>query len=240
VRTAVAALKMFLRIYKRTDLADHPLLTMFAKGAQNLAPLPKEKISVWNPEQVLERLRNQPRPSAFLSCAREALVLLLLATGWRIDDVWKLGMKAIFSEDRVTVFFQEKRKCKVKKKHTLSRAISSFPSDKRVCPVEALKTYVEKAKKVRKDHLFLFVSSLGFRASKDTLRRWTRDFLLKCGITASAGSCRSAATSSALERNWPMDQILASAGWSSENTFRRFYERKVLPKDVPLNLLADK
>jgi hypothetical protein len=63
VRTAVAALKFFLRIYKRHDLADHPLLTMFAKGAQNQAPLPIEKPTIWNPEVVLNWLRARPHPS---------------------------------------------------------------------------------------------------------------------------------------------------------------------------------
>jgi integrase len=240
VRTAVAAMKMFLRVYKRQDLADHPLLNMFAKGAQNLAPLPKEKPSIWNPETVLEHLKKTPRPSSFFPCAHEALILLLLATGWRVDDVWKLNGRIEFSGETMVVFFREKRKCKIKGKHTLSRTISRFRENERVCPVVAMERYLSVCQKLRKNDSFLFVSSLGVRASKDTLRRWARDLLLKCGISASAGSCRSAATSSALARNWPLDQIMQSAGWSSETTFRKFYDRKVLPVDVPLNLLHAK
>ncbi len=240
VRSAVSALKFFLRIYKRQDLADHLLVTMFSKGAQNLAPLPKQKMTIWNPQLILDWLKSHPRPHVFLPSAREALILLLLATGWRIDDVWKLDGKVIISDDALTVFFCEKRKCKIKGKHTLSRGIARFSVDERICPVKAILSFLELAKKVRKTDAFLFVSSLGLRASKDTLRRWTVDQLQMCGITSSAGSCRSAATSSALERNWPLDQIMHSAGWSSENTFRRFYDRKVLPVVVPVNLLSQK
>jgi integrase len=238
IRTVVAALKFFLRVYKRADLSDHPLLSLFAKGAQNLAPLPREKPSIWNPETVLKELKSRPRPSSFLPCAREALLLLLLATGWRVDDAWKLDVKVNFTSESMIVFFRDKRKCKVKGTHTLSREIPAFSESERVCPVRALSSFVNLARKIRKkDSHYLFVSSLGLRASKDTLRRWVEVLLLSCGISASAGSCRSAASSSALERKWPLDQILKSAGWSSESTFRKYYDRKVRPVDAPLNLL---
>ncbi len=240
VSTAVAALKMFLRVYKRSDLADHPLLAMFAKGAKNLAPLPKEKPPIWNPEKVLQWLLTQPRPKSFILCASEALILILLATGWRVDDVWKLDAKVDLSDEKAVFFFREKRKCPIKGKHTLSRILPSFQGEKRVCPVQATREYVRLAQKIRKDQSCLFVSSLGVRASKDTLRRWVQDLLTKCGISATAGSCRSAATNSALNRNWPIDQIMKSAGWSSENMFRKYYERSVVLDDEPLNLLAAK
>jgi integrase len=166
--------------------------------------------------------------------------LVLLATGWRIDDVWKLDGCVNFSDEAMTVFFQERRKCKVKGKHTLSRSIARFHEDVRVCPVMAVFSFCKIAKSVRKVNSSLFVSLLGLRASKDTLRRWTVALLQSCGITASAGSCRSAATSSALARNWPIDQIMKLAGWSSESTFRKYYDRSVVSEDVPLNLFAAK
>jgi site-specific recombinase XerD len=219
VQTAVAALKMFLRVYKRADLADHPLLVLFAKGAQNLAPLPREKPTIWNPETVLDWLRTQPRPKTFIFCASEALILLLLSTGWRVDNVWKLSANVVVSDEHAVFFFHEKRKCKIKGKHTLSRVLPCYREQERVCPVKAVVEYVKIAQRIRKDNTCLFILSLGGRASKDTLRRWVEALLKKCGISATAGSCRSAAMSSALMRNWPVDQIMKSAGWSSESTF---------------------
>ncbi len=103
VRAAVAALKFFLKIYKPEDLAVHPLITMFGKGAQNLAPLLQERTTIWNPDSVLEWLKTQSIPSSFIACASEAVLLLLLATGWRIDDIWKLANKIEWS-GRVHVF----------------------------------------------------------------------------------------------------------------------------------------
>jgi integrase len=237
IRTVVAALKMFLRVYRRSDLADHSLLTLFAKGAQNLAPLPKEKMPIWNPDRVMSYLSSRPRPEVFLAVASEALILLLLATGWRVDDVWKLSANVVFSDEKAVFFFIQKRKCPIKGSYTLSRAIPRFKERERICPVKSIEFYLLLAQKLRKDFKPLFISSTGLRASKDSLRRWVVELLGKCGISASAGSCRSAATSSALLRNWSIDQILNSAGWSSESTFRKYYDRSVLKEDAPVNLL---
>jgi hypothetical protein len=219
------------------DLAEHPLIDLFSKGAQNLAPLPREKTEIWNPETVLEWLKTQPLPSSFLQCAREAIVLILLETGWRVDDVWKLSGWVEFSNVAATFFFAERRKCKIKGKFTLSQSVGRFSSCTRVCPVEATIRFCAKAKKIRKDEKFLFISSTGKRASKDTLKHWVELILLQAGIQASAGSCRSASTSAACERKRSINDILSSAGWSSENTFRRFYDRKVLSAQEPLNLM---
>jgi site-specific recombinase XerD len=237
IRSAVASLKFFLKIYKRVDLTTNPLLDMFAKGAQNLAPLPREKTDIWNPTTVLDWIESQPVPSDFLPCAREALILLLLATGWRVDDVWKLANRMSVTPEAAVFFFGAKRKCKIKGKFTVSQTIGRLTTNERLCPIRAVLSFREKANVFRKDSCFLFVSSTGHRASKDTLRHWVEWTLSRAGIFDSAGSCRSASTSAACARNRPIDAIMSSAGWSSETTFQRFYHRKVLPAHAPLNLL---
>jgi integrase len=236
VRTAVASLKFFLKVYNRLDLVNNPLLDMFSKGAQNLGPLPKEKNSIWDPNVVLLNIKNRPRPSSFLPLAREAIVLLLLATGWRVDDVWKLGCEVAFGSTMATFRFLEKRKCKIKGSYTVTQNVKRFASSPRICPVEAVRIFLERAKDVRGVVPFLFVTSKGNRPSKDSLRRWVCAELSAAGIQASAGSCRSASTSLASERSVSIDVIMRSAGWSSENTFRRFYQRKVSRLQDPINL----
>jgi integrase len=238
IRTAVAALKFFLKIYKRLDLVENPLLDMFAKGAQNLAPIPREKCEIWNPMTVLNWIQTQPVPSLFLPCAREAIVLLLLATGWRVDDVWKLSSRVLISNEAAMFTFVERRKCKIKGKFTVSQSVACFVESERICPVKAITRFQENASRLRKDEKFLFISSFGKRASKDTLRKWVQLLLSQAGIKDSAGSCRSASTSAACAKKRSIDEIMSSAGWSSESTFQRFYNRKVLPKHVPLNLMC--
>jgi integrase len=230
-------MKFFLKIYKRLDLSENPLLDFFSKGAQNMAPLPREKCEIWDPSTVLSWIQSQPIPSSFLSCAREAAILLLLATGWRVDDLWKLANKMQVTDEESTFYFASRRKCKIKGKYTLSQSVRRFKTNERVCPVRALVRFRDRANVIRKESMFLFVSSTGKRASKDTLRRWVQKILSQAGIQASAGSCRSASTSAACERNRSIDDIMKSAGWSSESTFRKFYHRKVVPSRMSLNLL---
>jgi site-specific recombinase XerD len=215
-------LKFFLKVYNRLDLVENPLIDMFSKGAQNLAPLPAEKLSIWDPNKVLETIKNRLHPSSFFLCAREAVLLLLLATGWRVDDVYKLACEVTVNSEMATFRFLEKRKCRIKGVHTVKELVKKFFSCPRICPVEAIHVFLSLAANIRRKTSFLFVSSTGLRASKDTLRRWVRDELLLAGIKASAGSCRSASSSLAFEKSVPIDIIMRSEGWSSENTFRQF------------------
>jgi site-specific recombinase XerD len=241
VKTASAALNFFLKVYRREDLVDHPLVALFTKGAKKLAPLPREKPTIWNPQTVLDWLNSQPIPTSLIECASEAVLLLLLATGWRVDDVWKLANRFECAGESARFFFRLKRKCPIKGNYTLSQSVTRLRENERVCPVRAVQHFLERAKSTRKIPCSsLFVSTTGTPASKDTLRRWVQDLLAKAGVFVSAGSCRSASTSAAFARNHSIDVILSSAGWSSESTFRRFYQREVLPVEASLNLMEDK
>ncbi len=147
------------------------------------------------------------------------MFVVLLATGWRVDDVWKLDCKVEWLEDSARFFFRERRKCPIKGSFTNSQTVGRFISDVRVCPVDAVHRFFQKAKEIRKlPSKSLFISSTGNAASKDTLRRWVIDLLAHVQIFDSAGSCRSASTSAAfLAGNRTIDEILSSAGWSSVN-----------------------
>ncbi len=94
----VSALNFFLRVFNLLDLVQNPLIDMFLKGAQNKAPLPVVKNSIWDPSKVLENIQKRARPLSFLLLAREAAILLLLATGWQVDDIWKLGLNVCVND----------------------------------------------------------------------------------------------------------------------------------------------
>jgi hypothetical protein len=47
-----------------------------------------------------------------------------------------------------------------------------------------------------------------------------------------AHSTRAAATSAANLNQVPIDIIMASAGWSSENTFAKFYKKPIIDQDT--------
>ena len=64
--------------------------------------------------------------------------------------------------------------------------------------------------------------------SKDTVARWLKQELKLEGIDTStfgAHSTRAASTSAAKAHNVSITTIMKSAGWSSESTFRKFYNK---------------
>jgi site-specific recombinase XerD len=238
IRAYVAALKYYLRLFQRSDLVDSPLLTLFSEGAQRKAPIPKRNNWIWDAGVPLKMIRDRAHPSEFLAAAREALFLLLMATGIRVDDVYKLGEDFRWENGIFVIPFLGKRKCKINGVWTAEQRLAPYPGNDRLCPINALLLYATFSVPIRvPTEKALFVSSTGQAASKGTLGRWVKDILHEAGIQAPAGSCRSASTSAAFARKLPIDVILSSAGWSSDLVFFRHYHRGIGKHVVSANLL---
>jgi integrase len=202
---------------------NSPVVTMFYKGSQRTAPPAKRQTVVWDPEIPLQFILKQPRPEDFRTAGKEALLLLLLATGIRVSDAARLSKKISCTGDVYAIPFLEERKTGFSEPQLLRPY-----SVERLCPVAALKHFLELGRARRHwNEKFLFISSTGTRASVDTLRKWVMSLLEKTGVKATAGSCRSAATSAAILRDVPIDAIMKAAGWKRENTFRKYYHRLV-------------
>jgi site-specific recombinase XerD len=235
IRVANAALTHYFVLHDRADVMNHPLVKMHVKGAQNLAPVPTRTITIWDPEVPLKYLLSRPLPRKFRAAGQEALLLLLLATGIRVSDASRLGKSLNIVQDVCAINFLEARKTGTSPPQFVKRY--EIP---RLCPVRAIELYLRLALPRRKvvEKEFLFISSTGLRASVDTLRKWIIDLLLLSGVKATAGSCRSAASSAAILRDMKVDDLLLrAAGWKRESTFRRYYQRLVHPRANGVSLL---
>ncbi len=221
IRQLHAALLHFFTLYRRPEIINSPIVTLFVQGAQRLAPKSERSPFIWDPEIPLQFINNSPFPATLRSAGKEALLLLLLATGIRVSDAHRLSKRMSKSGEVWMIPFLEGRKTGPSPPQLVKPYASA-----RLCPARALQRYLALANPVREENQpFLFISTLGVRASIDTLRNWVVELLDAAGIKAPAGSCRSASTSSAVARNVDIDQILKSAGWASESTFRRYYHR---------------
>ena len=68
------------------------------------------------------------------------------------------------------------------------------------------------------------------KASRDTIRRWIQQIMIKAGIDINVykpHSVGSAATSKAKAANASLVEIMQTAGWSSAATFAKFYDREI-------------
>ncbi len=103
-----------------------------------------------------------------------------------------------------------------------------------LCPVRALKIYVDRSKLWRKSPqslLYFGAGRRGLATSKHRISHWVRDTIslayelrgLPSPLSARVHSTRSVVSSQALFRGVPLEDICVAAGWSSPPTFIRFY-----------------
>ncbi len=107
-----------------------------------------------------------------------------------------------------------------------------------LCPVQALKLYVDHSKVWRKTSQLLVCFGVGRRGlatSKQRISHWVRDAILLAyevqnlpsPLSLRAHSTRGIAPSQALFRGVPLEDICVAAGWSSPHTFVKFYNLDV-------------
>ncbi len=103
-----------------------------------------------------------------------------------------------------------------------------------LCPVRALKIYVDRSNIWRKSPQLLVCFGAGRRGlatSKQRISHWVRDTIslayevhgLPSPLSVRAHSTRSVASSQALFREVPLEEICVAVGWSSPHTFIRLY-----------------
>ena len=112
--------------------------------------------------------------------------------------------------------------------------LQRYPSNPKICVHRYLSTYLQRTALLRKDIKAVFITNTKpYRvASSNTISRWLKCTLKAAGIDVtqfSAGSSRAASTSAAKQSGLPIDQILKTGGWSREDTFTKFYDKKILP-----------
>lgn len=113
---------------------------------------------------------------------------------------------------------------------------SSIREDRFVCPVRALKWYVEKTKVLRSSSaLFLIPRSPYTAASKDTISRWLVELISPFAAPDShprAHDVRACASSAAWFRGVPLTDILRAASWKTPSTFVSRYLTNVVSADA--------
>ena len=116
----------------------------------------------------------------------------------------------------------------------------SLKSDRSLCPVRALRYYLDRTSDLRQDKELVFVSfKKGFDKdiSPATISSWIKQTVILCYELSDhhahtlhqvkAHDVRAFAASKAFQSGVSLDQILSACHWKSHNTFTPFY-----PKDV--------
>ena len=235
INTARSALSSYITLEDGTSLGQHPLVSRLLRGIFQSKPPSSRYSEAWDVSVVLHYLQGlSPVGTLKLKELTLKLVtLILLVSGQRGQTVHLLDLSNMrVSTDSYTFLFTK----------LLKQTRPGFPNptvtltafrDSRLCVVTTLKEYISRTEPLRGSESQLLVSyTKPHKAvSRDTIGRWVKTVLSSAGIDTKKfkpHSTRAAAVSAASNASVSLDEILKTAGWSSESTFGKFYNKPVL------------
>ena len=238
VNTARCALSTFLINDNGVTVGNSPLVKRFLKGIFELKPPMPRYNCIWDVNIVLDYLRELQIEDCSLSILTYKMVMLLaLTTRQRAQTLHAISVKDIqFAESVVFIPVRKLLKHSNQRHQKTQLCLKKF-SDKNICVVSHLKLYIEKTAALRGQHSQMFISYVQphLPVSKDTISRWIKSVMVEAGIDTTVfkpHSTRAASSSAAVRDDVPIDQILKSAGWSNCNTFKKFYDKVILPRYI--------
>lgn len=201
------------------------------KGVSRLRPAAPRYSLTWNPDKVLEYLKNLKTEKCNLKNITLKLVALLaLSTGQRVQTLSLIKIKNIILGNPVQIIITDRLKTTTNVKSNPVLLLPPF-HDSELCPVVTLKKYMYMTENVRmnNDQLFLSFSKPYKPVCSQTISKWLVKVLEISGIDSSkfhGHSYRHAATSKAAKMGINMDTILKRVGWTpSSKTFAKYYNR---------------
>ncbi len=264
-RAAATTLRVYVaaiaarRELDEIPLGRHRMVSAFMRGARRLRPVRPTAVPSWDLSVVLEGLVTapfEPLESASDRILTLKVVLLLALTSLkRVGDLQAFSVSETcmdFAPGLVKVTLRPRPgyipkvlstsfRSQVVTLHSFHPPPFASSEDERLhllCPVRALKLYVDRSKVWRKSPQLLICFGAGRRGlatSKQRISHWVRDAIslayevrnLPSPLSLRAHSTRGVASSQALFRGVPLEDICVAAGWSSPHTFVRFYNLDV-------------
>lgn len=211
---------------------QHPLVCRFLKAVFQERPSLPRCLTTWDPDVMLRYIKTLGPNStlSFIQLSRKLTVLMLLLSGQRGQTLHSLDIRNMtISDSRVSFRIGDPLKTSRPGSHLTELGFMPYPLDKLLCVHTTIVNYLDRTIDIRGPITRFFLTTRPpFRmASRDTLRRWTRDMMEAAGIDLSIfspHSTRSASTSKAALK-LPLSTILSTAGWARESTFARFYKK---------------
>ena len=108
--------------------------------------------------------------------------------------------------------------------------IKKYAANEKICPLQALKEYLDRTMPLRKGEKKLFISyqKPNKAVSRKTISRWVKMVLSEAGIDTmifKPHSTRAASTSKAKACSVPVEVIMSTAGWNRATTFQKLYNK---------------
>jgi integrase len=212
-----------------------PKVQTFIKGLTRRKPIPvKFLLPKWNVTDLIHYLQALPpwEELALVQKGQKTHALLCIATGWRPSSDFARTLASVdfefsagpdWSTSMVLTAVDVKEggdKC--------SLEIPRLLEDQALCPTLAAFRYLQDTRTVRSDEaIFLFVAAVPPHGNltADRLRNWFKSTMTAAGIPDqfTPHTVRAVTTWTAFDAGTPLEDIVASANWSTSTTFEGFY-----------------
>ena len=233
------------------ELSSHFVLHDLLRSFRLERSLPSSRIPPWDLKVVLRFLRGPPfeplASSSLRDLTQKVLLLVSLATARRVGELQAVARDVSFSGSDAFLSYLPEFRAKTESAvnplprsfcvRSLNSFVGNLPDELLLCPVRALRAYLDRTSSVLPRPRTLFVSphSTARSLSKNALSFFIRDIISRAYSSSSSSSAASApssarahsvcgiATSWAFAHNASLSSVLAAASWSSSTVFTSFY-----------------
>ncbi len=231
-------------------------VNQFLRGARRINPRRPRTVPPWDLPTLLKARKGPPfeplQSTSFRALSLKTTLLLALASVKRVGDLQALSVNAAcleFGANDYKVILKPRLGYVPKVLSTPFSALSPSTSSQELsllCPVRALRVYIERSDSYRKSEQLFF--GFGNRAkggpvTKQGISRWLVDAItlayssvgFQCPIIVRAHSTRGISSSWAWSSGVSISEICEAAGWVSPSTFVRFYNLPYRSESFLLN-----
>ena len=253
------------------NISKNDNLTRLLESFHRDRPKGRRGVPSWNLSLVLHQLTKAPfeplREASLKHLTFKTVFLLALGSGKRRSEIHAWQHKNIRHQSdwsKVSLFpspsFLSKNQLAKEGPESVAPVVipalaptldRSLKSDRSLCPVRALRYYLDRTSDIRQDKQLVFVSfKKGFDKdiSPATISSWIKQTVILCYELSDhqahtlhqvkAHDLRAFAASKAFQSGVSLEQILSACHWKSHNTFTQFYLKDVAWADSELYHLS--
>lgn len=174
INTARSAMTAIIQLPSNTPFGRHPLVSRFMKGVFNSRPALTKYKEIWDISTVLTYIKTlYPLEKISLKeLTFKVVMLLAILSSQRCQTLHALQTKDLIVTDSKVVFIVKSllKTSRPGQKET-SIELRAYESDKSLCPVHNISTYLLRTESMRKKHSQFFISYIKPHnpVSKDTI-----------------------------------------------------------------------
>lgn len=235
VNVARCALSAVLETGTANTIGNDWTVGRVVKGCGNLNPPEPKYDSTWDVSKVFRKLESWGRNSdlSLLRLSKKAVMLLLLCTAQRGQTVWlfkRSGLKWTEYGARFNMDCQLKHNQPGQPLNTIK--VYAYPRNANICPVQCLKEYVTRTKRIRGpiDQIFITTTKPHRPVARNTISGWVKKVLNVSGIDTdrfASHSTRAASTSAAIASGINVNTLMRQASWKCAQTFAVHYNKPI-------------